>query len=203
MIKKIIGIFGSAIEGSAVVNKKARQLGEVLAEYKNEIILINGACPGLPYLVVSQAAKKGVEAWGFSPAVDWQGQEKETQGLDISFYKKIIYLPENLPFINDINVSRKYRNVILTASCQAGIIVGGRFGTLNEFTNLYDMGKIIGVFTGTEGAADVIDYLLKKINKASTSRIFFDSDPEKLVKRIIQQLKSKKDSPPNRRTVLQ
>lgn len=189
MSKKIIGIFGSAVESTEVVNEKACRLGKVLAEYKDEIVLINGACPGLPYLVVSEAAKNGVEVWGFSPAVDWSGQKKETQGLDISFYKKIIYLPKNLPFACDINVSRKYRNVILTASCQAGIIIGGRFGTLNEFTNLYDMGKIIGVFVGTGGAADTIDYLLKKINKATLSQVFFESNPKKLVEKIIKAIK--------------
>lgn len=190
MKKIILGIFGSATDGSPAVNKKAKELGRVLANYKKEIVLINGACPGLPYFVVSEAAKMGVETWGFSPTFNFQGQKKETGEKDISFYKKIIYLPKNLPLAEDINVGRKYRNVFLTASCQGGIIIGGRFGTLNEFTNLYDMGKIIGIFSGTGGASDVIAYLLRKINKNTGGEIFFESNPKKLVTKIINKIKS-------------
>ena len=60
---------------------------------------------------------------------------------------------------------KKYRNVSSTANCDAGIIISGRWGTMNEFTNLYDMGKVIGILTETSGVADEIKNLSKKINK--------------------------------------
>lgn len=189
MNKKIIGIFGSAIFDKEEIHQKAKKLGKALGKYKDEIILINGACPGLPYLVVFEAAKHGVEIWGFSPCLNFTDQKKEIEGLDMSFYKKILFLPKNLPFVNDINVARKYRNVYLTASCQAGIIIGGRTGTLNEFTNLYDMGKIIGVYEGTGGVADLIKEINQKIKKTSLAKIFFEKDPEKLVRLILEALK--------------
>lgn len=58
-----------------------------------------------------------------------------------------------------------YHNVLTTAACDAGIIIAGRWGSMNEFTNLYDMGKVIGVLTGTGGIADELPQLLKKISK--------------------------------------
>lgn len=46
-MKEKIGIFGSAVYDSEEITAKARELGEVLAE--SDVILITGACSGLPY----------------------------------------------------------------------------------------------------------------------------------------------------------
>lgn len=187
-MKYKIGILGSAEYPEKKFIEKAKALGRELAYYKDEIIIYTGACSGLPHTVAFEAANLGVEIWGFSPAVDFEGQKKEMPFDDLSIYKKFIYLPKDFQFVNDINVSRKYRNVILTASVDAGIIVGGRFGTLNEFTNLYDMGKIIGVYLGSGGVADALPLILEKIKKKSSAHIFFEKSPSILVKQIMTQL---------------
>ena len=83
-------------------------------------------------------------------------------------------------------VRKKYRNVISTANCDAGIIISGRWGTMNEFTNLHDMGKVIGIFTSTGGIADDIFRLSKKIHKPSKAELIFDDSPKKLIGKIIK-----------------
>lgn len=188
-----IGIFGSALgEKDGVGNltiEKARLLGTVLGQQK--ITIITGACSGLPYVVASQAFKHGSEVYGYSPRIDIKGQKEFTPTDDMSIYKKIIYTPESFPFFQEDLVAKKYRNVISTTNCDGGIIIAGRWGTMNEFTNLYDMGKIIGVLTGTGGIADELVTLFPKITKKSKAKVIFDNNPENLIKKILQELNNK------------
>lgn len=80
---------------------------------------------------------------------------------DTTIFDRLIFIPKDYEFTKNKQVSLKYRNVTSTASCDAGIIISGRWGSLNEFTNLYDMGKIIGVLIGTGGVADELEELNK------------------------------------------
>jgi predicted Rossmann-fold nucleotide-binding protein len=190
MQKYKIGVFGSAVDVESV-NVKAQELGEILGDYKDQVIVVNGAAAGLPYKIAYAASKKGAEVWGFSPAPNLEGQMNiYPENHDHSIYSKLFYVPEKYEFISDIAVTRKYRNVTSTATCDAGIIISGRWGTMNEFTNLYDMGKVIGVLTGTGGVADEIEGLMKKISKQSKAVVIFNSDPRKLINGIFERLKS-------------
>lgn len=185
-----IGIFGSAageIDSNNI--EKAKELGKTLSSYQADII--TGACSGLPYLTAYEASRKGNSIWGYSPKFDLIGQEKFTPKDDLSMYKKLIFMPRDFEFASNDQVCKKYRNVISTASCDAGIIISGRWGTLNEFTNLYDMGKVIGVLTGTGGIADELSSFCKKINKESKAKVLFSNSPTILVQNVIQELKER------------
>lgn len=185
-----IGVFGSnAEELETSVIEKAKQIGKELARYK--IIIITGASSGLPYHAAQEAAKKGAEIWGYSPVSNVENQKRFAPNDDISIYKKLIFVPKIFLLSNNLESSKKYRNVVSTATCDAGIIISGRWGTLNEFTNLYDMGKIIGVLTGTRGVADELPTLTQKISKKSKAKIIFSSSPKELVKKVIKELKSR------------
>jgi len=186
-MKYKIGVFGSALEKNdeKIVNM-ARDLGKALSD--RDVIVINGACKGLPYEVANFAVKNGTEVWGFSPEVDFENQKKFTPNPDLSIYSKLFYIPKDYEFVDRDMARKKYRNVSSTASCDAGIIISGRWGTMNEFTNLYDMGKVIGVLTGSGGVADVIEYLSKKISKVTGATILFDDNPKELVEKIIDIL---------------
>ena len=181
-----IGIFGSAEGDLDKIFNKAYTLGEELA--KNNVIIITGASTGLPYIVAKAAKEKGAEIWGFSQATNLRDQEKSAPNCDSSIYKKLVYIPGSYEFSDNNAVCKKYRNVASTANCDAGIIIAGRWGTLNEFTNLYDMGKIIGVLTGTGGIADELPSLSKKISKKSRAKVFFNDSPKELVEKVIKQL---------------
>lgn len=181
-MKYKIGIFGSAVDEEQAL-KKAEELGKELSKYN--IIVITGACDGIPYKVASTSAKLGSEVWGYSPATSLSEQKKIGHKQDICIYKKLFYIPKSYLLKENVQVCRKYRNVTSTATCVAGIIISGRWGTMNEFTNLYDMGKIIGVLTGTGGIADELEKLMQKITKKSKAMVIFDSSPKSLVKKII------------------
>lgn len=188
-MKYKIGVFASAVNEGEITDKKARALAEILGEY--DIDIITGACSGIPYLVASKAHKKGIDIFGYSPVLNFSEQKKFTPDDDLSIYKKIYFVPKSFELSSNPDACKKYRNVISTANCDAGIIVAGRWGTMNEFTNLYDMGKVIGVLTKTGGIADELQKLDKKIKKKSKAKIFFNSSPEKLVKDIIDELNKK------------
>lgn len=181
-----VGVFGSADGDFNKISEKATQLGNALAEYN--VILLTGAGSGLPSHVASQANKKNVEVWGYPPCTDLKVYKSLYPKEDKSIYKKMFFVPKNYQFSTDDQICRKYRNVTTTATCDAGIIIAGRWGTMNEFTNLYDLGKVIGVLTGTGGIADELPALYKKITKQTKAIIIFESDPKILVKKVINQL---------------
>lgn len=191
MVKYKIGIFGSSIRESKDIYERLRRLGEYLAD--QNVILVTGAGPGVPYEVASVAYRKNrTEIWGFSPTRNLEEQMASTKGYDNSIYSRMFYIPDIFEFSSNIEVSRKYRNVLSTAVCDAGIIIAGRWGTLNEFTNLYDMGKVIGVMIGTGGASDVIQHISSKIKKQSKATVRFNSVPEDLAQQIIDEIKKRR-----------
>lgn len=194
-MKYKIGVFGSAEDNKEELYGKAREIGRELA--KRDVIVITGAGAGLPYVASEEAAKRGADVWGYAPHFSDEDQLAEYKDHDLKIYKKLFYVPKDYKTIfplsditesNVINVLRKYRNVMSTANCDAGIIISGRWGSLNEFTDLYDMGKVIGVLTGTGGVADEIETLMTKITKKSKAKVIYNSSPSELVKDLISQL---------------
>src|SRR3989344_6421030 len=106
-----IGIFGSAAgEIEANSEKTAKELGIVLSNYK--VIIITGACSGLPYLAAVHGSKNGNIVWGYSPMLDLEEQKKFTPKDDLSIYKKLIFTSKNFAFSKDEQACKKYRNVI-------------------------------------------------------------------------------------------
>ncbi len=190
-MKYKVGIFGSAAGDYETMLPKARELGIELAKYKDKITVVTGAADGLPYGVARAAFQKGAEVWGYASTTNKKDLAKISPKQDLSIYKKIVYIPLNFPFIDDLLVCRKYRNVISTANCDAGIIISGRWGTIHEFSSLYDYGKVIGVYAGTGGFADEVLYLMKKISKKSNAVILYNDSPKLLVNNIIKELNSR------------
>lgn len=187
-MKYKIGVFGSAEDIDSSVLKKAKELGKILGN--NNVIVITGATSGLPYFISKQAHTYGAKIWGFAAEKDAQSMKKSQPDHDLSMYSRLIYIPKNFPFASDLQVCRKYRNVISTANCDAGIIISGRWGSMNEFTNLHDYGKVIGILTKTGGIADELPDLYTKIKKKSKAKVLFNDSPKQLVEKIIEELKS-------------
>jgi len=190
MIYKI-AIFGS----NASADEKRDELPESLVKEfgvifgKISAVIITGACSGIPYQVAFQASKNNCEIWGYSPEIDFKHQKEFTPRDDLSIYTKLIYTPQSFPLAENSKARKKYRNVLSTAECDAGIIISGRWGTMNEFTNLFDMGKVIGVLTGVGGIADELPRLMKKIHKKSKAKIFFSHSPKILIDMLMKELK--------------
>jgi predicted Rossmann-fold nucleotide-binding protein len=189
-MKYKIGVYGSAAGDYTTFIPLAEKIGLALGEHAGSVIVITGACPGLPYAAAKIAAGKGVEVWGFSSSLDETAQRQEYKDDDLSIYKKVVYVPADFPFADNERACKKYRNVISTANCDAAIIISGRWGSLNEFTNLIDMHKTVGLLTGTGGVADEIAALPRKISKPGQGEILFDNDPQTLVEKILLTLRS-------------
>jgi predicted Rossmann-fold nucleotide-binding protein len=183
-----LGIYGSAAGDMEAAMPKALELGKVLQGHADKFILITGACPGLPYAVISSAAPSGVEIWGFSAEFDIEGLRAVEPDEDQSIYTKLVYVPRDFQLAGSDRARKKYRNLISTASCDAAIIISGRWGTLNEFTNVIDFQKPVGVFTGTGGVADELISLSEKISKPGQGALIFDDDPKRLVDEILESL---------------
>jgi predicted Rossmann-fold nucleotide-binding protein len=181
-----VGVYGSATAENDQIAAKARHTGQVLARYGCRII--TGACSGLPYLAAAEAFRAGREVWGFSPVSDRQQQQAFVPDDDLTIYSRLIYLPEWFEYADNLNVAKKYRNVISTAHCDAGIIIAGAWGTLHEFCSLIDYGKVAGVLTRTGGIADMLPYLHTRIPAPSDAAMLFDADPDSLVERVVAAL---------------
>ena len=180
MTKKI-GVYGSAVADESHAITQAKVLGQELGEQGATVI--TGACSGLPYIALKEAAMLGSNTIGFSPTRNMAEQCLFTPEDDLALYRHIEFTPD-LPIFEDIEVAKKYRNAISTAYCDAGIIIRGRWGTLHEFCSLVDYGKVVGVLVGTGKIADELFDLIQKIGTQNQSRIIFENDPTKLVEKV-------------------
>ncbi|MFC1616087.1 hypothetical protein ACFL21_03020 [Patescibacteria group bacterium] len=178
-----IGVYGSAAGNISNQSKeKAKIIGAKIARLGHTII--TGACSGLPYDAAKSAMENGGQSIGFSPATSIQ--EHLSHDYPDNAFTEFVFVPKNYKHSDDIFVGKKYRNVASVAEANAAIIIGGRIGTMNEFTNAYDLGKNIGVLEGSGGITEnAIKILLKEANKESGSTVIFEADPQKLVEKLV------------------
>ncbi len=175
-----IGVMGSA-QGPSIENqeniRKSIEVGHHIA--KNDCILVNGACPGLPDEAAFGAHQHGGLVMGVSPAFS-EKEHTEKYKSPKEYYDIILYTGMGL----------MERDIVNIRSSDAIILLGGGVGTLNEFTVAYDEGKPIGILSGTGGVSDHIDDILKICDRQLMENIVFDEDPETLVKKVLEVIKS-------------
>ena len=180
-----IGVYGSAAgEMGASIQEKARAIGMEIARRGH--VVVTGACPGFPQDAVLGAQERHGKVIGFSPGVDVQDHVKRfkfpTEGIT-----EFVFVPKSFKHVNNELACKKYRNVSSVAEADAAILIGGRIGTMNEFTIAYDLGKLIGILEGSGGITTrIIPMLLEDAKKASASRIVFEKDPAKLVQKLVE-----------------
>src|SRR5689334_24562323 len=170
-MKLKIGVMGSAEERPDVIDK-AEALGRAIAS--RDAILLTGATTGLIHTVGKAAREADATHIGVSPAHDAE-EHVGRYGLPLDACDAIIYTGFGL----------KGRNVVLVRSCDIVIFIAGSTGSLNEFTIAYDEGKMIGALTGTGGVADEIERLTNVFSKRTSSQIFYDDDPERLIDKCV------------------
>ncbi len=159
-------------------NHLAERIGAAVA--KNGHNLTTGATAGLPYYAALGAKKHGGVSIGFSPA----------SSLHEHMHK--YRLPFNVyDFINYTGLNYVGRDLYLVQSSDAVITVGGRFGSLHEFTSALEAHKPCGVLIGSGGAADMIPELMRILPPPKNDLVIYDDDPERLVSKIIDVLDKK------------
>jgi uncharacterized protein (TIGR00725 family) len=143
-------------------------------------ILTTGATVGLPYAAARGAKKVGGMSIGFSPA--------ESLREHLRKYR----LPHDVfDFINFTGLHYVGRDLYLVQSSDAVITVGGRFGSLHEFTSALEAHKPCGVLLGSGGTADLIPELMKTLEPPDGDLVIYDDDPDRLVKKIVDLLDKK------------
>lgn len=158
--------------------KKAEALGEAIA--KAGQALTTGATVGLPYYAAYAAKKAGGFSVGFSPAASLREHLRKYR-LPYDCYD----------FVNFTGLHYVGRDLYLVQSSDAVITVGGRFGSLHEFTSALEAGKPCGILTGSGGTADMIPNLMQTLEPPQDELVIYDNDPERLVNRIIDLIDEK------------
>ena len=178
--------YNIVVSGAAEVGHCCEKIEELSKEVGRQIALqdqtlVTGATTGVPYFSAVGCNEAGGFNVGFSPAAT----EKE----HLRAYK----LPLD-PFNIMIYTGSDYagRDIIMTKSADAVIIICGRIGTLHEFTTAVETKKIIGVLEGTGGMADKIRGIAESYCKVS-KKIIYERSPKILVEKIIKEIERQKD----------
>lgn len=170
-----------AVSGSADNNctkgtfKKAYEVGRQIA--LQGCVLITGATIGVPEWATRGAKSAGGVSIGLSPAVSKQAHV-HTYKLPTRYMDLIIYT----------GFDYSGRNMLMTRSADAVIVVCGRIGTLNEFTTAFEDKRVVGILTGTGGVEQDIDHILR-LAKRGRKRIVFDPDPKALINKVIKLIR--------------
>lgn len=166
---------GDTVETS---HQLAFRLGKAIA--KEGHTLLTGATIGLPHYAAIGAHTEGGLSIGYSPASSHREHVKSYR------------LPtKEFDYINFTGMEYVGRDVHLVRSSDAVITVGGRMGSLHEFSTAAESHKICGVLLGSGGLADFIPTLVQNIPTPGADRIIYDTDPERLVKQVIAALDAK------------
>ena len=169
-----VGVMGSAGEQSDIgLDEKMRFLGRSIAE--RNLILISGACPGLPYECAKGARQYAGLSVGISPALSLD-EHIHKYHSPVDAFDVIIYTGSGL-------MGREVTNI---RSSDMVVIAGGRSGTLGEFSIAYDEGKLIGVLQGSGGIADSLPDIVASIDKDTGAYLIYDADPARLIESLLQ-----------------
>ena len=167
-----VAVLGSA---SGIIGenerKKARIIGATIA--KAGCTLIFGACPGLPYEAAKDAKKAGGRVIGFSPASNFK-EHVEKYGFPTDAMDSVVFT----------GFERNGRNTVLVRSADAVIIIGGGFGTLNEFSAAIQEKKPIGVLANSGGITRGLKKIVALSSRPARTEINYLSEPIKLAKKM-------------------
>jgi uncharacterized protein (TIGR00725 family) len=161
------------------IEELSREIGVEIAVAGHT--LITGATNGVPFYSALGCKEAGGFNVGFSPA--------ESELAHIKSY----CLPVD-PFDVMIYTGADYtgRDVTMTKSADAVIIICGRMGTLHEFTTAVETKKPIGILERTGGVADEIRNIIKRVYSREEEKIIFETNPKILVEKIIKTIEETK-----------
>jgi uncharacterized protein (TIGR00725 family) len=167
-----IGVSGASDTGHCAVDAvhKAEVVGREIA--RAGFVLVTGATTGIPYWSAKGAKEAGGMVVGLSPASSELAHVKSYR-LPLDYHDLIIYT----------GFEYSGRNLLLTRSVDAVIVICGRIGTLNEFTIAYEDKKPIGVLDGSGGTANMISDIIERAHRGP-GKVVYSADPRELVTKL-------------------
>ncbi len=169
---------GSTVQAS---HQLAYDLGKAIV--KAGKTLNTGATVGLPWFAAQGAfsvKNRTGASVGFSPASSFREHVMVYRLPTVEF-----------DYINFTGMAYVGRNLHLVRSSDAVITVGGRMGSLHEFASALEGHKVVGVLLGSGGLADYVPTLLENIEAPNAKSIIYDTNPDRLVQKIIKALDEK------------
>ncbi|HSX18005.1 MAG TPA: hypothetical protein VLE51_01455 [Candidatus Saccharimonadales bacterium] len=167
-----------AAKGDSVEHgyKLAEEIGASIAKAGHS--LMTGATNGLPdYAAIGYKKAGGKMSFGLSPA--------STKVEHVVKYR----LPtENYDAILYTGLHYGGRDALLINSADAVVTIGGRLGTLHEFTIAAETHTPIGVLESAGGVSAQIEMLLKLLPNANPDLVIFEEDPDKLITKLTHML---------------
>lgn len=168
-----------AAKGQSVEEGKelARQAGAAIARAGHS--LLTGATVGLPnYAAEGYKAAGGKMSVGISPASS-KVEHVLKYRLPIEAYDTILFT--GLHYVG--------RDALLIQSADAVVSIGGRLGTLHEFTISMETDTPIGFLQGAGGIGEEIKAIMDAAGQVrNRSEVVFQSDPEKLIAELTKIL---------------
>lgn len=155
----------------------ASKLGEAIAKAGHS--LLTGATIGLPdYAAQAYKAAGGKMSVGISPASS-KVEHTMKYRLPTKAYDTILYT--GLHYVG--------RDTLLIVSSDAVISLGGRLGTLHEFTIAMEADKPIGFLQGAGGISSEIQTLMSLARPIrNENAVLFDDDADKLLSELTNYL---------------
>jgi uncharacterized protein (TIGR00725 family) len=158
----------------------AKELGAEVV--RHGAVLVTGATTGFPLWASMGAKEEGGISIGLSPAAT-EREHIETYRLPVDYMDLIIYT----------GFGYQMRDILLTRSTDAVLLGCGRIGTIHEFTVAFEDNKPIGVLQGPWATDEVIKDIWDKSFRPN-SKIVFDSDPKKLLEKVIDLINKDKET---------
>jgi len=173
------------VSGAAETSHCCKNIVEIAKEVGREIakqncVLVTGATTGVPYWAALGCKEEGGISIGFSPASS-EREHSKVYKLPLDVFDVIIYTGAD--YVG--------RDVMMTKAGDGVIIICGRMGTLHEFATAFEIQRPIGVLEGTGGTADKIREIVAGPYRG-IKRIIYDTDPKRIVKRVIEEVKKQK-----------
>lgn len=166
-----------AAAGKTVEKDKelAERVGAAIAKAGH--IITTGATVGLPYYAARAAKMEGGLSIGFSPATSLREHVFKYR-LPIGIFD----------FVNYTGLNYVGRDAYLVLSSDAVITIGGRMGSLHEFTTALESNTICAILTGSDGTADAVKFLMDTLEGVNKGNVIYDDNPERLVEKVLDRL---------------
>jgi uncharacterized protein (TIGR00725 family) len=164
---------GPSVEQGTIL---AQAVGASIAKAGHS--LMTGATTGLPnQSAIGYKKAGGHMSFGISPAAT-KIEHVLKYHLPTEAYDAILYT----------GLHYSGRDALLINSADAVVSIGGRLGTLHEFTIAAETHTPIGILAGAGGIGDQIEGLLKLLPNADPDLVIFETDPDKLVEKLTKIL---------------